>query len=88
MPKENYRNPAEYYASHSLITDPKEYRHLLADIPSSVSEMVEILQGLFLHIFGQNATESHLLRSKGNTCRQEVCGIFSRLLTISIQPSY
>ncbi|NLV91055.1 MAG: transglutaminase domain-containing protein [Firmicutes bacterium] len=51
MPKENYRNPAEYYASHSLITDPKEYRHLLADIPSSVSEMVEILQGLFLHIF-------------------------------------
>ena len=78
MPKENYRNPAEYYASHSLITDPKEYRHLLADIPSSVSEMVEILQGLFSsHLLGRTL-RSHTYSAAKGTRAGKKCAEYSR----------
>ncbi len=41
----------DYYRSQSLITDPEEYAPLYEHIPDDVSEIVDMIQGLFLHIF-------------------------------------
>lgn len=40
-----------YYAVHSPITDPKEFSCLFADLPHTVREMVDVVQGLCIHIF-------------------------------------
>lgn len=41
----------EYYKSHSLITDPMEYSVLYDCIPDDAQGVVDVIHGLFLHIF-------------------------------------
>ncbi len=47
----NIRGTLDLYASHGPITDPKEYGHLFDDAPETIQELVEVVQGLMLHIF-------------------------------------
>jgi len=44
-------NPLEYYASPGPMTDPGTYAALFDGLPSNVSELVEVVQGVLLHIF-------------------------------------
>ncbi len=39
------------YRTHSLITDPGEFSEMFARLPNDVAEIVEVIQGLFLHVF-------------------------------------
>jgi hypothetical protein len=44
-------NPLEYYAQPGLITDAKEYSHLLDDLPTDIPSLCKTVQGLTVHIF-------------------------------------
>lgn len=61
-----------YYASHSAITDPREHKSWLTDIPAEPSAIVSIVQGLLIHPLtikfydvklSTQAREERLLRS-------------------------
>ena len=41
----------EYYRDHSSITNPGEFAHLYETLPDSISEIVAMIQGIFLHVF-------------------------------------
>lgn len=41
----------EFYASHGSITDPQEYTTSFTSLPDSISEIVDVIHGLFLHVF-------------------------------------
>jgi hypothetical protein len=45
----NSSDPLEYYATHSVITDPQECRYLFDDLPGDIPALCEIVQGLILH---------------------------------------
>ena len=40
-----------YFSQHGKITDPGRYADLYADLPSDVPSLVEVVQGLMVHIF-------------------------------------
>jgi hypothetical protein len=44
-------DPRAYFARPGIMTDPKEYGRLLQGLPSEVSALCEIVQGLLLHVF-------------------------------------
>lgn len=44
-------NPLEYYAQHSIMTDPREHADLLADLPGDVPSLVRVVQGVLIHPF-------------------------------------
>ncbi|UCB43275.1 MAG: transglutaminase domain-containing protein [Dehalococcoidales bacterium] len=39
----------QYYATHSVMTDPGEYRHLFDGLPTDIPSFCEVVQGLILH---------------------------------------
>ena len=41
----------EYYAQHSIITDPREQGDLFVDLPTDVPGLVRVVQGLLIHPF-------------------------------------
>jgi len=43
-------NVLDYYSSQSKYTDPGKYSYLYEGIPSNVPEIVNIVQGLLLHL--------------------------------------
>lgn len=43
-------NILEYYSSQSKYTDPGKYEYLYESIPSDVSQIVNIVQGVLLHL--------------------------------------
>lgn len=40
-----------FYASHGIVTDPKEHAGLLDSLPREIPALCDIVQGLFVHIF-------------------------------------
>ncbi|MBN1811575.1 MAG: transglutaminase domain-containing protein [Anaerolineae bacterium] len=48
---ETKMNPVNYYASPGPMTDPEEYASLFAGLPAEVPALVEVVQGLLVHIF-------------------------------------
>jgi len=44
-------DPLEYYAQHSIMTDPREHGDLLADLPDDVPGLVRVVQGVLIHPF-------------------------------------
>lgn len=42
-------DPLQYYATHSVMTDPEEYRDLFEGLPADIPVLCEIVQGLILH---------------------------------------
>lgn len=40
----------DFYACHGWITDPREQAPLLADLPTNISDLVEVIQGVILHL--------------------------------------
>lgn len=42
-------NPLEYYASQSLITDPREYAYMLEGLPTDILTLCEVVRGSILH---------------------------------------
>ena len=40
-----------YFAHFGKITDPGSYAHLYRDLPSDVPSLVQVVQGLMVHIF-------------------------------------
>jgi hypothetical protein len=40
-----------FYASHGIVTDPKEHAGLLDSLPRDIPSLRDIVQGLFVHIF-------------------------------------
>ncbi len=42
-------DPLQYYATHSIMTAPQEYRHLFDGLPADIPSLCEIVQGLILH---------------------------------------
>ncbi len=46
---ESTTNPFDYYAQHSIITDPREHGDLFAGLPTDVPGLVRVVQGLLIH---------------------------------------
>lgn len=44
-------DPLEYYASPGLMTDPKEYGTLFDGLPTEISALCKVVQGVLIHIF-------------------------------------
>jgi hypothetical protein len=44
-------NPLNYYASPGPMTDPKGYASLFDGLPTEIPALVEVVQGLLIHIF-------------------------------------
>ncbi len=44
-------DPLEYYAQHSIMTDPRELGDLLTDLPDDVPGLVRVVQGALIHPF-------------------------------------
>jgi len=44
-------SPSNYYASPGPMTDPKEYVSLFDGLPAEIPALVEVVQGLLVHIF-------------------------------------
>jgi len=42
-------DPLQYYTTHSVMTDPAEYRHLFNGLPADIPALCEIVQGLIFH---------------------------------------
>ncbi len=40
-----------YYAKHGIITDPGSFTGLFENLPSDISQLCRIIQGLLLHVF-------------------------------------
>jgi len=52
----------DFYASHSCFSDPRKYSYLLDSLPSDISELVDIVQGVIFHknldkMYGVNLSE-------------------------------
>ena len=48
-------NPLAYYASQSYITDPQAYARLFENLPTTLSELCHLIQGIVIHPY-----EAHL----------------------------
>ena len=44
-------NILDYYTAQGIITDPGKYAYLYEGLPSEVSELRDVLQGVLIHIF-------------------------------------
>lgn len=44
-------DPLEYYASHGLMTDPKEYHFLFDGLPKEIPALCHVVQGILVHVF-------------------------------------
>ncbi len=44
-------HPLDYYATPGSMTDPGEHTHLFDGLPTQIEDLVEVVQGLLLHIF-------------------------------------
>jgi len=42
-------SPLQYYATHSVMTDPAKYRHLFEGLPADIPALSEVVQRLILH---------------------------------------
>jgi hypothetical protein len=49
--KVNLNAVVKYYLRHGIMTDPGEYAHLYEGLPDTVPELVEVVQGLLIHVF-------------------------------------
>jgi len=54
-----------YYSKHGMITDPGRFAGLIENLPSDVSQLCSIIQGLLIHIFwadryGEKLTEKRI----------------------------
>jgi hypothetical protein len=50
MKETDYHEMLDFYACQGWITDPKEQAHLFDGLPSGIPELVEIVQGVMLHL--------------------------------------
>ena len=46
---ESTTDPPDYYAQHSIITDPREHGDLFAGLPTDVPGLVRVVQALLIH---------------------------------------
>jgi len=44
-------NPQAYYALPGMMTNPGEQTHLFEGLPTTIPELVEVVQGLLIHVF-------------------------------------
>lgn len=50
MPETNALNPHTFYAQQGQISDPGVHANLLNDLPSKLPEIIQVIQGVMLHI--------------------------------------
>ena len=41
----------EYYSQFGVMTDPRKYAHLFADLPRDIDALCRVVQGLMIHVF-------------------------------------
>lgn len=53
IPKPHNFQPAtlEYYKGHSIMTNPGKYAHLYDELPETIPQLCQTVQGLLLHVF-------------------------------------
>lgn len=49
--EDNLNDLLNYYTSHSIMTDPGNYAHLYEDLPTEISELCKVVQGVMIHVF-------------------------------------
>lgn len=49
--KEEHSDVLEYYAQPGIMTDPKEHGELLDTLPTEISELCAVVQGLMIHTY-------------------------------------
>ncbi len=49
--EDNLNELLNYYTSHSIMTDPGNYAHLYEDLPTEISELCKVVQGVMIHVF-------------------------------------
>jgi hypothetical protein len=48
---EDFMTELTYFVQYSAMTDPSSHAHLYTDLPSDVPSLVQVVQGLMVHIF-------------------------------------
>ena len=49
--KVNLNAVVKYYLRHGIMTDPAKYQQLYDELPDTIPELVEVVQGLLIHVF-------------------------------------
>ena len=76
--------PYSYYAQPGPMTDPGQHAHLFDELPAEIRELVEVVQGLLLHVYWAERHSVTLSdeRQQENQPRQKAQGI--RLATFML----
>lgn len=76
-----------YYAQHSPITDPGEYRALFDGLPPDVPSLVRVVQGVLLHVFWAERYGVRLSEArKAEVGLRHVRHMLARLVEIDDRP--
>ncbi|NLE99752.1 MAG: transglutaminase domain-containing protein [Anaerolineales bacterium] len=80
-------SPVNYYAQHSPITDPGEYRALFDGLPPDVPSLVRVVQGVLLHVFWAERYGVRLSEArKAEVGLRHVRHMLARLVEIDDRP--
>ncbi|KPK68399.1 hypothetical protein AMJ87_11980 [candidate division WOR_3 bacterium SM23_60] len=76
-----------YYTQQSVITDPGEYAHMYADLPSDIPALCTVTQNMLLHIFWIPAYGVELSEERKKEVNiRTVAGMLARIVELDDQP--
>lgn len=77
----------EYYTVQDIMTDPGEYAYLYKDLPSDVSELCQVIQGVVIHIFWANSYGVELSEERKKEVQmRKVEDILKRIIELDDRP--
>ena len=84
---ENLSKMLAYYTQQSVITDPGEYAHMYADLPSDIPALCSVTQNALLHIFWIPAYGVELSEERKKEVNiRTVAGMLARIGELNDQP--
>lgn len=84
---ENLSTMFAYYTQQSLITDPGEYAHLYADLPSEIPALCTVTQNTLLHVFWIPAYDVELSEERKKEVQiRTVAGMLARIAELDDRP--
>lgn len=84
---ENLNKMLAYYTQQSVTTDPGEYVHLYADLPSDIPALCTVTQNMLLHVFWIPAYGVEISEERKKEVNiRTVAGMLARIAELDDQP--
>jgi hypothetical protein len=80
-------NPLDYYAQHSLMSDPGEHVDLFSDLPDDVPALCQVVQGLLVHQYWAGAYGYTIPTERVSEYQiRDVAGKLDRIMELDDRP--